>query len=231
MIFEMYGTVTKEENVKTVEHGISPNTFVVENLGVFPAYYGTQIPSGAMADSYFLILQQKESTEKILRTTHEIKARIDCEFEGTPASLNIYNNTYYSIRLRYLKDQANLSKIQEHYRDAGFTFAKMKKLDETAIIYIKKIFHIESMSDNVLKDSEKDMYYLKINEQLTWSHFKSIIGQVRNNVTLPAFDGALVVIYGTKVQDLVRIYCKSIGLAELELLHSKLEEVIAKSTR
>ncbi|MCK9207341.1 MAG: hypothetical protein M0P66_09545 [Salinivirgaceae bacterium] len=229
MIFETFGTVMKEENVKTIEHGILPNTFVLENLGMFPGYYGTHFPTQKVPDSIFLVLSQKVSTEKILRVTHDIKRKTKFEFEGTPASLTIYNNVYFSIRLRYLQSLNHLIEIQEHYRDAGFVFAKMKKLNETAVIHIKKVFHIESLTEKVLKDSEKDMYYLKIDEQLTWSHFKKLIAQVRNNVKLPAFDGALAVVYGTKVFDLIRIYSTGMNTEQLELLHDKVEELIAKS--
>lgn len=229
MIFETFGTITKEENVKTVEHGILPNTFVLENLGLFPGYYGNQIPNQKVSDSIFLVIPSKESTEKILRVTHEIKGKTGFEFEGSPATLTIYNTTYFSIRLRYLQSHEHLKEIQEHYRDAGFVFAKMKKLNETAVIHIKKVFHIESINEFVLKDSEKDMYYLKIDNQLTWSHFKKVIAQVRNNVKLPAFDGALAVVYGTKVHDLVRIYSTAITIDELELLRTKFIEMLKKS--
>ena len=34
MVLETFGSIIKEEQLKTVERGILPNTFVLENLGL-----------------------------------------------------------------------------------------------------------------------------------------------------------------------------------------------------
>lgn len=231
MALETFGSIIKEEQVKTVEHSILPNTFVLENLGSFPGYYGANLPVHRDPDSIFLVTTQKASTEKILRITHDIKKKSQLRFEGSPANLCISNNNFNAIRLRYLKGFDHIAEIQEHYRDAGITFAKLKKVEENAVIQIKKVFKVESLSPKILKDDEEDMYYLKINEQLTWSHFKKVTMQLRNNVQISAFDAALAVIYGAEILDLIRIYSKSLTLAELEQLHDKYEELIAKSLK
>lgn len=231
MALETIGSLIKEEQVKTVEHGILPNTFVLENLGFFPAYYGSNPPSPKSPDSIFLVMTQKQSTEKILRITHNIKKQTGIEFEGSPSTLCIYNNDYYAIRLRHLDGFDHIAEIQEHYRDAGITFAKLKRVEELAVIKVKKIFNIESVTDKILKDEEKSMFYLKINEQLTWSHFKKVTNQVRNNVRISAFDAALGVIYGNKVIDVIRIYCTALSMDELEQLHDKYEEIILQSLK
>ncbi|PKP08332.1 MAG: hypothetical protein CVU09_16280 [Bacteroidetes bacterium HGW-Bacteroidetes-4] len=231
MALETFGSIIKEEHVKTVERGILPNTFVLENLGSFPGYYGANLPVDRNPDSIFLVMTQRESTEKILRITHDIKKKTKLEYEGTPASLCVHNTTYQSIRLRYLKGFDHIAELQEYYRDYGIIFAKSKKLEESAIIQIKKLFKVDWISDKILKDHEEPMYYLKINEQLNWSHFKKVTMQVRNNIQLSAFDAALAVIYGSEVLDLVRIYSTSLNNEELEQLHDKYEEIIVKSLK
>lgn len=231
MALETFGSIIKEENVKTVERGILPNTFVLENLGSFPGYYGAHIPTNKTPDSIFFVMTQKESTEKILRITHEIKKKMQLEFEGTPASLCVQNTTYQTIRLRHIKNFDHIAEIQEFYRDSGIVFAKPKKLESSSIIQVKKVFQVEWLTDKILKDLEDDMYYLKIDEQLNWSHFKKVTIQVRNNLQLSAFDAALAVIYGSKVHDLVRIYTTTLTQSELETLHDKYEELIAKSLK
>ncbi len=228
MIFETFGSIIKEEQVKTVERGILPNTFVLENLGSFPGYYGANLPSTEKPDSIFLVMPNKQPTEMILRVTHDIKKKTGINFEGSPASLEIYNNMYQAIRLRYLTGFEHIAEIQEHYRDAGITFLKQKRIEENAVIQIKKVFKVELLTDKIFKDEERDIYYLKINEQLTWSHFKKVTLQVRNNLRISAFDAALSVIYGTEVHDIVRIYSSALSLKELEELHNKYEEIIAK---
>jgi ribosome-interacting GTPase 1 len=231
MALETFGSIIKEENVKTVERGILPNTFVLENLGSFPGYYGAQIPINRNPDSIFLVLTKKESTEKILRITHDIKKKTKLLFEGTPASLCVHNTTYQTIRLRHLKEFDHIAEIQEYYRDYGISFAKTKKLEESSLIQVKKIFQLEWITDRILKDLEDDMYYLKINEQLNWSHFKKVTTQVRNNLHYSAYDAALAVIYGVEVLDLVRIYSTTFTREELETLHNKYDELIAQSLK
>jgi len=231
MALETFGSIIKEENVKTVERGILPNTFVLENLGSFPGYYGANLPTHKNPDSIFLVMTQKESTEKILRITHDIKKKTKLEFEGTPASLCVRNTTYQTIRLRHFKAFENIAELQENFRDYGIHFAKSKKIEESAIIQIKKVFLLDWISDKILKDLEDDMYYLKINEQLNWSNFKKVTLQVRNNIKLSAFDAALAVIYGNDVHDLVRIYSTTLTREELDSLHDKYEEIIMKSLK
>ncbi|MDA3891739.1 MAG: hypothetical protein PF517_08765 [Salinivirgaceae bacterium] len=231
MVLETFGSIIKEEQVKTVERGILPGTFVLENMGMFPGYYGSNMPHTSAPDSIFLVMTQKESTEKILRLTHNIKKFSELEFEGAIATLYVHNNDYHAIRLRKLKGFDHIAEIQEHYRDGGITFAKVKQLDENAVIQIKKVFKLTSVAENIFINVAKDMYYLKIDEQLTWSQFRKIVMQVRNNISLSAFDVALGVIYGKQVLDVVRVYTTSLTVEELTKLHDKFEEIIAKSLK
>lgn len=229
MKLETFGSIIKEEQVKTVERGILPGTFVLENLGMFPGYYGSNLPHTGIHDSIFLVLTKKESTEKILRITHNIKKFSGIYFEGASATLCVQNNDYHAIRLRRLTDFDHIAEIQEHYRDAGITFAKLKHLEEQAVIKIKKVFRMTTLTERILCNDAKDMYYLKISEQLTWSQFRKIVAQVRNNIRISAFDAALGVIYGKEIIDVVRIYSTSLTIEELESLHDKFEEIISKA--
>jgi hypothetical protein len=86
-----------------------------------------------------------------------------------------------------------------------------------------------TLTDRILCNDAKDMYYLKISEQLTWSQFRKIVAQVRNNIRISAFDAALGVIYGKEIMDVVRIYSTSLTIEELESLHDKFEEIISKA--
>lgn len=230
MILETFGSIIKEEQVKTVERGNLPNTFVLENLGYFPGYYGADLPGDKGPDSLFLVMTKKESTEKILRITDNIKKASQMNFEGTPSSLCVYNNTFHAIRIHGITFD-ELSTIQEFYRDEGIEFAKTKKLEDSAAIQVKKIFRVETYAKDMFRDTHRNMYYFHINEQLSWSHFKNITKQVRNNISLSAFDAALAVIYGSTIYDMVRIYTETLSKDELILLHEKYKEILAKSLK
>ncbi len=227
MALETFGSLIKEENLKTVDDGIIPNTLVLENKDPFPGYYGA-VPNDKVPDSFFLVMTKKESTEKILRLTHIIRKNSNIGFEGSPGKICIYNDTYYSIRIRGLSDFSKLWEIQNYYRDNGIQYVKKKKLDANAVIQIKKIFEVAEFKENILKDAVRDMYYLKINRQLTWSHFRTLTGQVKNNLKNASFDAALAVIYGTEVLDLIRIYAKDLTIEYLLEIHAKYNEFLHK---
>jgi len=225
-MLETFGSIIKEEQVITIEKDILPNTFVLENLGSFPGYYDTNYNSTERPDTIFLVTRKKHATEDIFRFTHEIRKRTGIDFEGAPASINIFNNDFNAIRLRCFSEFRNISELQEQYIDMGIEMAKKKHIEGVAVIQIKKIFKVQSLTDRILKDEQRDIFYLKIDRQLSWVPFKQITNQVRNNITLPAFDAALAVIYGLEVLDLIRIYSKMLTLEQLEILHKKYEEII-----
>lgn len=227
MILETFGSIIKEEHLMTVEDGIIPNTFVVENKIPFPGYYGA-IPEDKVPDSFFLMMPKKESTEKILRLTHIINKNSNIQFEGSPGRICVYNDTYNGIRVRGLTDFSKLEEIQNYYRDNGITYMKKRKIDATGIIQIKKIFRVSPFTENILKDADRDMYYLKVDTQLTWSHFRTITAKVKNNLKSASFDAALAVIYGSEVMDLIRIYEKDIKPDHLHEIHEKYLETMNK---
>lgn len=231
MAFETFGSIIKEEQVRNYERGIMPGTLVLENLGLFPGYYGANLPNAGDPDSIFLVMTQKESTEKILRITHNIKKFSGLNFKGASATICINNNDLHAIRIRKLNDLSYLAEIQEHYKDAGISFAKTKAIEETAVIKIKKVFKVDDFTDKILVNEYKDMYYLKVDEQLTFSQFRKVVQQVRNNVSITSFDAALGVLYAHDIIDVVRIYTTTLTKDELEKLHVKFEEIIAKSLK
>ena len=227
MALESYGNITKEEQLKSVTEGIIPNTFVMESQDPFPGYYGA-LPSDKVPESFFLIMSQKESTERILRLTHIIRNNSNIEFEGSPVRIDIYNDTFFGVRIRGLADFSRLEEIQHYYRDNGLVFMKKRNVDATGLIQIKKIFRIKQVREGVYQEIDDGMYYVEINKQLTWSNFKTITRKVKNNLEMATFDAALATIYGVEVLDLVRIYSKDISDKNLNEIHKKYREVITK---
>ena len=127
------------------------------------------------------------------------------------------------------KNFSKLEEIQNYYRDNGLVYMKKRKIQAQGVIQIKKIFKVEELNDHILKDTEPDMYYLKINKQITWSNFRTITGKVKNNLESSSFDAALAVIYGSEVLDLIRVYAKDISMENLEEIHEKYKEMVTKT--
>lgn len=220
-MLEIYGTVAKEEQVKTVEHSILPNSFVMENLEPFPGYHGENLPTDQGPDTFFLVTTEEHSAEKIFRISHEIRSFTDYSFDGSPAKLCIGNDTYNAIRVRDLHSYEPLEEIQKCFMDAGINFAKHKQVDAQAIIELRKIFTLEKVNEEAYKDKDGKMHYLKINKQLTWGRFKTLTRWVKNNMVDLNFDAALAVVYGKEVYDLIRIYDKNPTLERLDLIRKK----------
>lgn len=231
MELETFGSIIKEETVKNVERGIISNTLVLENLGLFPGYYGSGLPEDQIPDSVFVVTQKKESTEKVLRVTYNIKKQTGIKFEGAAATISVNNVTYFAIRLRGLQEFDQIGELQEFYRDAGIDLHKSKKIASVGVIKIKKIFKLTDYTPLIFHDDESSMHYLKINTHLTWSQFRLITKQVRNNVSISAFDAALGIFYASEIHDVVRIYCKTMELKDLQLLHEKYNEIIEKTMK
>ena len=227
-MLEIFGTVAKEERVKTVEHYILPNSFVLENLEPFPGYHGENLPTNLGPDTFFLVTTESHSAEKIFRISHEIRSFTGLRFKGSPAKLCIGIDTYHAIRIRDLDSYDPLLEIQNCYLDAGIHFQKQKVIEGSALIELKKIFTLKKINEDIYKDIDGSMHYLKINRPLTWGRFKTISRWVRNNLDDQNFDAALAVLYGNDVHDFIRIYDKNPTLDRLNLIHQKYQEGIRR---
>ena len=228
-MLESFGTVAKEERVKSVEHNILPNSCVLENLEPFPGYHGENLPTDQGPDSFFLITTEEHSSEKIFRVSDDIRTFTGYSFNGSPARICLGNDTYHAIRIRDLNSYEPLEEIQKCYLDTGIRFFKKKNIDDFALIELKKIFSLEWISDNILKDKDGAVHYLKLFKQLTWGRFRNITRFVKNNLVDANFDAALVVIYANVVHDLVRIYDKNNNIAHLEEIRIKYIEGIKRT--
>lgn len=227
-MLETFGSIIKEEEIITIEKGILTNTFVLENLGSFPGYYDTNFTSQEKPDTFFLVTSKEYSAEAVFRMTHEIKKKTGIKFDGSPASINMDNKVYFAIRVKFIEGFESIAELQKYYADHGVVYARSRKLEGVAVIQIQKIYKITQLKDDIYKDEVCDMYYLKIDRLLNWEDFKKITNQVRNNLSVSAFDAALAVIYGFEVHDMIRIYSKTISVEELEMLHEKYREIIQK---
>lgn len=228
-MIETIGTIAKEENVKTVEHFILPNSFVLQNLEPFSGYHGSNLPVDDRPDTFFMITTEVHSMEKIFRVADDIKQYTDYKFRASSGSICIGNDSYPFIRIRGLDSYEPIEEIQRYFFDSGIKYQKSKKVDSKALIELKKIFVLEQISEAIYKDQEDDMHYLDIGRQLTWGRFKSVTRWVKNNLNDSNFDAAIAVVYANNVLDLVRIYAQNVNLDRLEEIRLKYIEGIQRT--
>jgi len=228
-MIETIGTIAKEENVKTVDHFILPNSFVLQNIEPFSGYHGDNLPVDQKPDTFFLITTESHSMEKIFRIADNISQYTDYKFRASSGTACIGNDSYPFIRIRGLNSYEPLEEIQRYFFDAGIKYQKRKKVDDKALIELKKIFILEKLDENTYRDQEDEMNYLDIGRQLTYGRFKSVTKWVKNNIDNNNFDAALAVIYGKKVLDLVRIYAQNVEVDRLEEIRQKYIEGIQRT--
>jgi hypothetical protein len=228
MANEIFGSLMKEEQVASVEQGALPHTLVLENLGQFPGYYGANCPVDILPDSIFFVLNQMETTEKILKASFQIKKQLDFPFEGTWASIQTAHDLYFTIRLKGINQFDQIGHIQAMYQRLGFEFMKARKIDEMAIIKVQKLYIVDYLAPKVLNSGEKNTYYIILDHSLEWDNFKEVNQRVINNVPISAFDAALTCFYKTDMADAIRIYTDRLSIDEFEILRQKYNEVIEK---
>jgi hypothetical protein len=228
-MIETFGTIAKEENVKTVEHFILPNSFVLQNIEPFSGYHGNNLPVDQQPDTFFLITTENHSMEKIFRIADNIKQYTDYNFRASSGNICIGNDSYPFLRIRGLNSYEPIEEIQRYFFDSGIKYQKRKKVDAKALIELKKIFILEKLNENNYCDQEDKMNYLDVGRQLTWGRFKSVTKWVKNNLNDSNFDAALAVIYGRKVLDLVRIYSQNVEISRLEEIRQKYIEGIQRT--
>jgi hypothetical protein len=228
-MIETIGAIAKEEFLKTVDHYILPNSFVLQNLEPYPGYHGSNLPTDKEPDTFFLITTEYHSPEKIFRIAHNIRTFTEISFDACPAILHVGNDTYHAIRIRDLNSYEPVEEIQRCFLDSKVSFQKRKNIEALTLIELRKIFHLEVVNDDILKDINGFMHYIDIRKQLTWRHFKNVSKWVKNNLNDSNFDTALVVIYGAQVRDLVRIYLPDPKIERLEEIRQKFIEGIQRT--
>jgi hypothetical protein len=228
MAIEYFGSLTKEEHVTTLDADIAPNTWVLENVGPYPGYYHVQ-PDTKLADSFFLVTSQWVPMEKIMRITQKVKRNSGIGFEGSSADFYLNNNHYFAIRIRGLEKRELLNELQCYYRDAGIDFAKQKKVEGQALIHIKKVFRLESVTSEIYKDVAEEIYYLLMDRHWDWTHFKKLTEKVRLNVDTPVFDAAQAMFYSYHLHDSIRIFSDKLDLPAVEKIHQRYIELMDKN--
>ncbi|MGD2035745.1 MAG: hypothetical protein PVF73_11850 [Bacteroidales bacterium] len=228
-MIETIGTIAKEEHVKTVDHFVIPNSFVLQNLEPFSGYHGNNLPIDQKPDTFLLITTEPYSMEKIFRVADNIRQYTGYQFRASSGNICIGNDSFPFIRIRGLAGYEPVEEIQKHFMDAGIKYQKRKNTDTKALIELKKIFILEKLDDNTYRDQEDDMHYLDIGRQLTWGRFKMVSQWVKNNLDDSNFDAALAVVYANKVLDLVRIYAENVKKERLEEIRQKYIEGILRT--
>ncbi|MCF8379859.1 MAG: hypothetical protein K9H49_09805 [Bacteroidales bacterium] len=225
-LIQSMGGVAKEENLFTLESHIMPNTFVLENEEPYPGYHGMNLPTDNKPISIFLMTKNKHSVQKIMRLNQKIKKYFNHPFDAVPGEIWINNDKIPCIRIRNLDNYDLVGDLQKCFYSEGILFQKKRTVRAEGVITLKKVFNLEVLEDDILKDLDDDStFYFRLPKQLSYQEFVAVIKNLRNNIASEKtnFDAALAAIYTKEILDVVRIYAKGASLAFLAELRGLVE--------
>jgi hypothetical protein len=225
---ETVGSLIKVDDVISVQHHVLPNTLVLETIEPYPGYHG-EFSGDVKPNLLFLITEEEYSTEHIIRCSARIHKFTNIDIDATKASLKIYNDTYYSIRLRGLLTYDHLQTLQESYINDGFRFMKAKSIKAPALIQLRKPYALEEIEEGIFKDlDEPMMWYFEVPGLMDWNLLKMITDSIKNNVSDNNFDAAYGWVFVNGVTDFIRIYAKDLTPARIKDLQFRYRDEIRK---
>lgn len=212
--FEVFGTLSKNETVFTIDNKIMPGTLVFEALRPFPGYY-YDTPLSAKPVYLYLALQEQYTLVDLIRASQKVQADFNAPFDAGKGFLEIFDEKYNVLRVRHLRDYDLLEKLQQSFSANGIHFLhKSKKVkNETVKIRIIKFFSLEEIAENIYLDQrEKYHAYIKIPRYLSWPEFDDVTNKVKYNWEESNFDAAKASFYyDGQLHEVVRIYSNKIG--------------------
>ncbi len=220
---DLYGCLTKVENLWCLEHYGIPNTCILQSLEEFPGYY-TSIPSQTKPMFVYIVLGKYHTLEDIMRITKEVRKEFKKPFDVARAEINFRGQVCCAVRIAQLEDYSYIRELQETYKNNGLELRKKVKNieNEEAIIKIRKFFNLVEHDDVYIDTVTPDIGYFKVNCDLPWDQFEKNIKLLRSNCTAISFDAAKCFIYKDgDIIDLIRIYSKGITLEYLNKLKNK----------
>lgn len=205
-IIETIGSITKMENLQSIESTIMNNYLVLRNIDPFPGF--KQPNNQNKPSSIFIILRYKYDPEKINRilqdlTLSKIVIKYPCQGE-----IITQNALLPCIRIKGITDYSIIPVIQDFLKQHDLQLMSYQHIDSRARIKIFKTFRIVEIGEGIYRDLiDGEKIYIKIPSSLNWKRFEYITKKIRYNLTDKNFDAALGVIYrfcGT--EDVIRIF-------------------------
>ena len=209
VIIETIGTISKAEDLQSMEKNLSGGILALESKHPFPGYY-RDIPAGALNPrSVFLVTKNRYDEELIVRTACDISREKGIKFDGAPGKIEVYNIPAYCIRLKRLYSIQDVKTIADAFKEKGFVFQKYTSIKPyNGLIKIQKFFDLEEIDGGVYKNlRSREFFYFEIPRLLDWDTFYNLTQEVRHNVGRILFDAALGTLYRKhRIVDVIRIY-------------------------
>lgn len=227
--FETFSIITKEEKVKTLKHNIVPNSFALEIITPLPGYYGSEYLISRETPGHVLFMTRDYiHFEDFFRMLKKIKMYLDFSFDASFASVGFHNTTHHAIRIRGAENFSQIEELQKAFIGEGVVMSKPRKIDDLAVIRIKKFLNLSYEEEGIYSDREtKGFYYIVIHHPVTWKMFEKVTNRIRHNLTGMKYDVALGVLFRTgDLQDVIRVYGENLSTNDLKTLQNQYQKAL-----
>lgn len=214
-IIYTYGTLMKEEQVRSLKSVGLKGTMVMETPEPFPGFlsYYSETPHAAKPLFVYIGLDEENFYEDVAHANKNVHKKTDINFSAAYSSIAVNYKIYKSIRLRYMDSFDQIAPLQRLFEEEGLTFCKDISVNKpsTALIRLKKMFKLEVINEGEYLDMEESkMGYISLPKKLVWSDFQDLVKHVRNNWNKELVDFGLTTLYKYEcVEDAVRVYSPS----------------------
>ncbi len=221
-ILNATGTITKEEELISIEHSVLPDTLVLESSRPYPGYHGHNVPENIAPSDIYLITKTRYDGEDILRKSKKIKKTLKDRFDVSFGHAEIHSQTLHFIRLKNLDCFDCIDRIQQAFKKEDIVFCRKKRIKGEALINIQRLFSLKKVAGHIFRNLDNpSVYYFEIPCKPKWDTFKKITYYIRGNIDKYSFDAAIGAIYLKELHDIIRIYSPGLTVDQLELIRDK----------
>ncbi len=217
------GTISKKENLASVEYQTNSTALILESLFPFPGYNETTVPDRTDPHALFFVTKLVYNDDKIIRAIRCVRQQTGLSFDGAPGHISLLNNPAGVIRIKNLTYE-NAAQLAHAFETEGIEFLRERKVAEySSIIHITKYFRLINMQEGIYSDQNwKNMFYVEIPHKLKWSAFEKITMEIKHNINISSFDAALTMMYDESgIRDFVRIYDEHCSIEKLDFIRKK----------
>jgi hypothetical protein len=202
------GSITKKEIVRTVKVKSKTGQLILESSDPFPEVHTKLKKKHKLPRYFYIAINPRNLDQDILIAARDAEREMLEELNSAIGDIQVNEETFHVIRLKNISTKI-LGSVLKAYESHGVEICNFEKnINDPAIITTKKFFYLEEVEQGFYLDlDEQEKGYLEIPRLFKWEEFEKITQKVKEDSSLPEFDGAIGVITKHGVnQNIIRIY-------------------------
>ena len=219
-IIETIGSITKMEQLSSMEKDVLKNSLVLRNINPFPGVRSMNNDLNTKPESIFIILRYRYAPEKINRINSKLLLDINLFRYPSYGEIITHESILPCVRLKELQSHEQIKLIQEYLRQNDLQLMAHFPINAECRIRIFKTFKLAEIGDGLYRDlQDGEKFYIRIQSSLNWKRFDYITKKIKHDLSNPEFDSALGVIYRfTGPENVIRVFDRDISYQRATLL-------------